>query len=156
MADFLRGRDQTVEGKVVNCPSCPVHPQSIVGTLAWLAGSGYPEIVPGLMTPVMFYGRSTHDNCPRFHDYSKHIFAEKFGDNAGCLFKLGCLGPQTHTECPNRQWNGGVNWCVRGGAPCIGCSSPDFARRRDFPFYRKNEEPELAGSIAGNHEGDES
>ena len=65
-------------------------------------------------------------------------FAEKFGDE-GCLFKLGCLGPLSHTNCPRQQWNGGVNWCIRAGAPCIACTNDDFAKRRDFPFYRKGE-----------------
>jgi hydrogenase small subunit len=156
VADYLESRGVASRGRVVNCPSCPSHPQSIVGTLAWLASGDYPEVAPDLLTPTMFYGRSTHDNCPRFHDYNKHIFAESFGDNAGCLFKLGCLGPQTFTECPNRQWNGGVNWCIRGGAPCIGCSSPDFARKRDFPFYRQNEELEVTLSGVGHNEDSES
>lgn len=146
---YLESLGLRSRGFVVNCPSCPAHPQSMVGTLAWLAERGYPDVEPQLLTPRMFYGRSTHDNCPRFHDYNKHIFAEKFGDDTGCLFKLGCLGPQTSTECPDRQWNGGVNWCVRAGAPCIGCSSPDFARHRDFPLYRANEEPELALAPGG-------
>ncbi len=153
VAAFLAQQGIAAERFVVNCPSCPCHPESLVGTLAWFAGKGYPTVHPQLLTPVMFYGRSTHDNCPRFHDYNKHIFAEKFGDNAGCLFKLGCLGPQTFTECPNRQWNGGVNWCVRAGAPCIGCSSPEFVRHRDFPLYRANEEPVLIGSNDGNKDG---
>lgn len=153
---YLQERGRNIDEFVVNCPSCPSHPQSMVGTLAWLAGQGYPEVDPVLLTPVMFYGRSTHDNCPRFHDYNRHIFAGKFGDNVGCLFKLGCLGPQTYTECPNRQWNGGVNWCVRGGAPCIGCSSPDFVRKRDFALYRANEVPIVVGDASGHDEGGSS
>ena len=152
VAGFLADRGIAPRDFVVNCPSCPVHPQSLVGTLAWLASRGYPRVDPELLTPTMFYGRSTHDNCPRYHDYNKHIFAERFGDATGCLFKLGCLGPQTSTECPDRQWNGGVNWCVRAGAPCIGCSSPDFARRRDFPLYRENEVPETLGVGARDDE----
>jgi len=153
---FLKSKGIDSKGFLVNCPSCPAHPESMVGTLAWMANKGYPKVDPEMLTPTMFYGRSTHDNCPRFHDYTKHIFAEKFGESEGCLFKLGCLGPQTFTECPNRQWNGGVNWCVRGGAPCIGCSSPDFARHKDFPFYRKNELPVTVGSMPQTHEGDKS
>jgi len=129
-----------VEGRLLNCPSCPTHPKSVVGTLAYVAGRGYPEVHPELLTPRMFYSSSTHDDCPRFHYYNKHIYAEQFGAEEGCLFKLGCLGPLTFTECPRRQWNGGVNWCIRAGAPCIGCSFEGFARRRDFPFYRKGEQ----------------
>jgi len=137
--EFMTSIGIEPEGRLINCPSCPSHPSSIVGTLAHVAGRGIPPLHPDLLTPQMFYGSSTHDDCPRFHYYSKHIFAETFGDAEGCLFKLGCLGPLTFTECPRRQWNGGVNWCIRAGAPCIGCSYEDFARRRDFPFYRKGE-----------------
>lgn len=145
VAEFLQSRGINPDNLVINCPSCPAHPISMVGTLAWVGAHGYPEVDPILRTPQMFYSQSTHDNCPRFHDYSKHIFAEKFGDPHGCLFELGCLGPLTFTQCPQRQWNGGVNWCVRASAPCIGCSSPQFSLKRDFPFYRKNEKARLAG-----------
>lgn len=156
VTDFLTSRGQTVRGKVVNCPSCPSHPGSIVGTLAHLAGHGYPAVDPELLTPTLFYGRSTHDNCPRFHDYNKHFYAQNFGDQHGCLFQLGCLGPLARTECPNRQWNGGVNWCVRASAPCIGCSSPDFARYRDFAFYRKGEHEHPVGPGEGERHGGRS
>lgn len=140
VADYISSRGRDPKGLVLNCPSCPAHPMSMVGTLAYVASRGYPKVHPELLTPDMFYGQSTHDNCPRFHDYNKHVFATNFGDDVGCLFKLGCLGPLTYTACPQRQWNGGVNWCVRAGAPCIGCSSPDFVKKRDFPLYRHREE----------------
>ena len=49
------------------------------------------------------------------------------------------LGMLSYTECPRRQWNSGVNWCVRASAPCIGCSHPQFGKMKDFPFYRLGE-----------------
>lgn len=128
------------KGKLVNCPSCPTHPKPIVGTLAYIAAKGYPEVDETLLTPKVFYGTSTHDQCPRYHYYERKIFSKHFGDPEGCLFKLGCLGPLTHTECPHRQWNNGVNWCIRASAPCIGCSSPFFAKKKSFPFYRIGEQ----------------
>lgn len=139
--DFMEKRGIDYHDKLINCPLCPTHPDSIVGTLAYLAGKGYPEVDDNLLTPKMFYAHSVHYNCPRYHYYEKGIFALKFGDE-GCLFKLGCLGPLSYTTCPWRQWNGGVNWCVRAAAPCIGCSHPYFARFKDFPFYRKREKYE--------------
>ncbi len=156
VAEYLESQGIAAKGKVINCPSCPSHPMSMVGTLAWVAAHGYPEVDPELLTPKMFYSQSTHDNCPRYHDYNKHIFAEKFGDQQGCLFQLGCLGPLTSTQCPQRQWNGGVNWCIRASAPCIGCSSPQFAKDRDFPFYRKNEKTRLKGLDQEKRKGDVS
>ncbi len=138
--DFMRQRGMSYDRRLVNLPSCPTHPDAMVGTLAYLAGKGYPAVDANLLTPNMYYYHSTHDDCPRYHYYNKKIFAQKFGDEIGCLFKLGCLGMLTKTECPRRQWNGGVNWCIRAGAPCIGCSAESFSIQKAFPFYRKAED----------------
>ncbi len=137
--EFMRQSGLPPRGRLVNVPGCPCHPECLLTTVALLAAKGYPEVDPDLLAPTVLFGRSVHDECPRFHDWEKLHFAEKFGDD-GCLFKLGCLGPLSRTLCPMRQWNGGVSWCVRAGAPCIGCTSKEFARRRDFPFYRKGEQ----------------
>lgn len=136
---FMESEGLPVEGRLINCPGCPVHPQSLLGVVAYVLAQGVPGLDPELLTPDMFYKKSVHDECPRFHDWERHHFAESFGGE-GCLFKLGCLGTLSHTACPRRQWNGGVNWCIRAGAPCTACTSKDFARRRDFPFYRKGED----------------
>lgn len=138
LVQFMKSKGIPVEKRLVNCLGCPVHPESLVGTLAYAAAKGYPKVDPELFTPEMFYKHSVHDDCPRFHYWQKEEFAEKFGDE-GCLFKLGCLGPLSHTNCPRRQWNGGVNWCIRAGAPCIACTSKDFAHKQSFAFYRKGE-----------------
>jgi len=144
LRQFMEQLKIPVKDRLVNCPGCPVHPESLVGTLAYVIGKGYPKVDPELLTPEMFYKHSVHDDCPRYHYWEKRVFAQKFGEE-GCLFKLGCLGPLSHTNCPRRQWNGGTNWCIRAGAPCIACTSPDFARRRDFPFYRKGEQYHTVG-----------
>jgi hydrogenase small subunit len=135
---FMERQNIPVEGRLVNCPGCPTHPQSLLGTLAYVISKGYPKVDPKLLTPDMLYKHSVHDECPRFHYWEKEIFAKNFGEE-GCLFKLGCLGPLSRTHCPRSQWNGGVNWCIRAGAPCTACTSEYFAQRRDFPFYRKSE-----------------
>jgi hydrogenase small subunit len=135
---FMQRHGIPIEGRLVNCPGCPTHPQSTLGTLAYVISRGYPKVDEKLLTPDMFFKHSVHDECPRFHYWEKEIFAKQFGDE-GCLFKLGCLGPLSHTHCPRSQWNHGVNWCIRAGAPCTACTSESFAKRRDFPFYRKSE-----------------
>jgi hydrogenase small subunit len=155
LQEFMTRRKIPVEKRLVNCPGCPVHPSCLVGTLAYVAARGYPPVVPGLLTPELFYRHSVHDECPRFHFWEKDVFAERFGDE-GCLFKLGCLGPLSHTTCPRHQWNGGVNWCVRAGAPCNGCTSEHFAKRRDFPFYRKSELYGAATTTEAERRGAES
>jgi hydrogenase small subunit len=136
---FMEKEGIPVQGRLVNCAGCPMHPQALLSTIAYIAAKGYPAVNPVLLTPDMVYKHSVHDECPRFHYWEKRQFAEKFGEE-GCLFKLGCLGPLSHGDCPRRQWNGGVNWCVRAGAPCTACTSESFARRRDFPFYRLGEQ----------------
>ena len=136
---FMERESIPYQKRLVNLPSCPVHPESVVGTLAYVVGTGYPPVDETLLTPTMFYGASTHDECPRFHSWEKEVFAEKFGEPEGCLFKLGCLGPISYTDCPRRQWNGGINWCIRASAPCIACTSPIFSKTKSFPFYRKGE-----------------
>lgn len=114
-------------------PGCPTHPDWLVGTLAHLLKFGLPPL-DRLGRPLAFFGRLIHDQCPRFSDYERERFAKHFGDE-GCLFKLGCLGPLTRADCMVRHWNGGINACIQAGAPCIGCASPQFAARTDFPFY---------------------
>jgi hydrogenase small subunit len=48
---------------------------------------------------------------------------------------MGCKGPATFQNCPNVKWNGGTNWPIGCGHPCIGCSEPDFWDRMT-PFYQ--------------------
>lgn len=138
LGEFMQAEGLKVEGRLINCPGCPTHPLSMLGTVAYVVAKGYPPVDPELLTPKMFYGRTVHDECPRFHYWEKREFADRFGED-GCLFKLGCLGPLGYTHCPRRQWNSGVNWCIRAGAPCTACTSREFARQKDFPFYRKGE-----------------
>lgn len=155
LKEFMNSQNIPVEKRLVNCVGCPVHPESLVGTLAYVAGRGYPEVDPDLLTPEMMFRHSVHDDCPLFHYWQKEAFAKHFGDE-GCLFKLGCLGPLSRTNCPRRQWNGGANWCIRAGAPCIACTSKDFGRVRDFPFYRKGEKYHAVGYQEADRKGDKS
>lgn len=136
---FMEQQGIPVKERLLACPGCPSHPHSVLGTLAYVIAKGYPPVDAELLTPDMFFKHSVHDDCPRFHFWEKRVFAKKFGEG-GCLFKLGCLGPLSRTDCPQRQWNGGVNWCIRAGAPCVACTSPEFSIRRDFPFYRMGEQ----------------
>lgn len=118
-------------------PGCPSHPDWFVGTLVHLVKFGMPEL-DKLNRPKMYFGETNHHKCPRFYDYERANFAKKFSD-PGCLFELGCLGVVTHADCTLRDRNGGVNNCIKAGAPCIGCTSEIFALNRTLPFYRKGE-----------------
>lgn len=127
---------RNIDKTVVNIRGCSVHPDWVWQTIVHLVKIGLPELTEN-GSPSLFYARSIHETCPRYHDFQQEIFAQKLGDK-GCLFKLGCLGPQTMADCSSRWWNGGRTWCIDANAPCIGCASPLFARKKDMPFYRIN------------------
>lgn len=124
---------QILNREVVRVPGCPSHPDWVIGTLAHLVGFGMPELDED-DRPIMFYGVTIHDNCTRRGFFDKQIFAKKFGDE-GCMFKLGCRGPVTKTDCPRRKWNGYVNWPVQDNTTCIGCAQPYFPDGME-PFIR--------------------
>lgn len=122
---------------VINIRGCSVHPDWVWHTIIHLVKVGVPELVND--SPALFFKRKVHELCPRYHDFQQEIFAQKLGDK-GCLFKLGCLGPDTYADCPTRWWNSSQTWCIDSNAPCIGCASPSFARKKNFPFYRSAEQ----------------
>jgi len=125
-----------IDKLVINIPGCSVHPDWVWHSIIHLVKVGLPELFEG--RPKLFFGRKVHELCPRYHDFQQEIFANKLGD-PGCLFKLGCLGPDTYADCPTRWWNGGQTWCIGANAPCIGCASPTFAKKKNMPFYRLTE-----------------
>ena len=125
--------------KLLALPNCPCHPESLVGSLVYYLKFGMPPKDSQYHRPTMFYSQSIHAECPRYHYYQNSIFASKFGDEHGCLFKLGCLGPLSYANCARRQWNSGINWCIRANAVCVSCSSEHFCTYKDLPFYRKGE-----------------
>ena len=118
---------------LVNIPGCSVHPDWVWHTIIHLVKAGLPALTNG--QPDLFFKDKVHNLCPKYHDFQQEIFALKIGD-PGCLFKLGCLGPDTLADCPTRWWNGAQSWCIGANAPCIGCSTPTFVRKKDFPLYR--------------------
>ena len=110
--------------QVIRLPGCPCHPDWVVGTLAHLVGFGIPKL-DDLGRPILFYGVTIHDNCTRRGFFDSGNFATKFGEE-GCMFKLGCRGPVTSTDCPRRKWNGYVNWPIGSNTTCIGCAHENF------------------------------
>nr|WP_321464615.1 hydrogenase small subunit [uncultured Desulfobulbus sp.] len=129
---FLEKRG--IDTLLITIPGCPVHPDWVWHTITHLVKVGVPELTDH-KSPKLFFGQNLHNSCPRYHFFQEEIFAKKLGD-PGCLFKLGCLGPTTFADCPTRWWNDGKAWCVGANAPCIGCASPTFALKKEFPFYR--------------------
>lgn len=127
-----KGVWSVIDQKVINIPGCPAHPDWISGTLSHLLFYGMPEL-DAYNRPIMFFGKTIHDLCIRRQQFEDGIFAAFPGDE-GCLYKVGCKGPVTHADCPQREWNNYVNWPVKAGTPCIGCASPHFPDGM-MPFY---------------------
>jgi len=122
---------------LINIPGCPPHPDWMVGTIAHLLLFGIPHL-DRLKRPTMFFGpnKIVHDNCERRQYFDKGQFAKDFSDE-GCLYELGCKGPITHCDISTRGWLGGVNWCVRSGGGCIGCTEPSFPGNTGDGLYEK-------------------
>ncbi len=122
---------------LVNIPGCPPHPDWLFGTVESIIMFGLPgaEDLDDFLRPKAYYGKLIHENCPRRASFDEGKFAKKLGDE-GCLYELGCKGPITHADCPLRRWNSGTNWIIGAGAPCNGCTQPEFPNEME-PFYEK-------------------
>lgn len=123
--------DKVLSRKVTRLPGCPCHPDWFMGTLAHIILYGEPEL-DNRGRPRLFYSTLIHDRCPRRSFFDKGIFATKLGDST-CMFKLGCRGPVTRTDCPERLWNNCVNWPIKDDTPCIGCAQFGFPDQME-PF----------------------
>lgn len=128
-------KESKLDVPIINIPGCPPHPDWFVGTVACVLLNGLDIELDGLARPRLFYGGLIHENCPRRPDFDKGKFAEKLGDD-GCLYELGCKGPYTSADCPERQFNSGINWCIKNGSPCHGCVEPEFPDGLS-PLYKK-------------------
>ncbi|MBP7176392.1 MAG: hydrogenase small subunit [Thermoclostridium sp.] len=129
------GIQRVLNRKVIKLTGCPCHPDWFMGTLAHILLYGEPEL-DSTDRPLLFYSTLIHDRCPRRSYFDRGIFAEKLGDKT-CMFKLGCRGPVTRTDCPVRQWNQYVNWPIRDDTPCIGCAAFGFPDAME-PFISYN------------------
>jgi hydrogenase small subunit len=129
-AEFLK--EKGIKTPVINIPGCPPHPDWQVGTIAHVLLYGVPEL-DAKGRPKLFYGSLLHDHCSYRGFYDEDTFCKDFNDKEGCRYSLGCRGPYAFCDAWKRMWNGGVNWCVRGGT-CIACVEPNFWD--DYaPFY---------------------
>jgi hydrogenase small subunit len=114
---------------IINLPTCPVNPDWIVAVVVDVL---LLEKLPDLDDkgrPKLIFGSTIHDNCSRRGHFENGEFVEKFGSleekKQWCLYKVGCKGPETFTNCPLVRWNRKASWCVESGSPCIGCGNVD-------------------------------
>jgi hydrogenase small subunit len=156
--------------KVIKIPGCPVHPDWVVGTIAYILANKAAPPLDSYNRPTQFFGNLVHSACPYMAQYTSTfarghhhptpcLSCHTNGDSRvpnpktlgtiGCRYALGCKGPVTHADCPTRKWNSpaanttGTSWCNQVGSPCIGCTEPTFPDGMS-PFYK------LSGSGAND------
>ena len=123
---------------VINVSGCPPIGDVVTATVVHFLTFGRLPATDSDGRPLFAYGKRIHDQCPRRAHFDAGQFVEQF-DDAGarqglCLYKVGCKGPATFSPCPIFQWNGGINWPIGAGHPCIGCTERNFWDTMT-PFY---------------------
>jgi len=122
---------------VINIPGCPCHPDWFIGTVARVLLYGLPAAkeIDEFGRLKSYFGKTVHNRCINRDYMDEGVFATNFGEQ-GCLLELGCKGPFTYADCPLRQWNSGVSFCLNCNAPCIGCTEPGFPDAHS-PIYQR-------------------
>ena len=136
---------------VINLDLCPVNPEYLVAVVVnYLLLGKLPEL-DSSGRPKMFYSQTIHERCERRAQFDAGRFVESFGSREEalgyCLYKMGCKGPMTYSACPTVQYNDRVSWCVKAGAPCIGCAEHDWPDKF-AGFYERLPDVKIPG-IAG-------
>lgn len=133
-------QDLVSTGNVVNIPGCPPNPISFLGTVVHYLTFKRLPATDQLGRPLFAYGRRIHDHCERRGHFDDGRFAEEFGDaghrDGYCLYKVGCKGPETFSNCPAVRFNDVDVWPVSVGHGCVGCTEPGFWDSMS-PFYER-------------------
>ena len=140
-------KQEGIATPVINLPTCPVNPEWIVAMVVdvLLLGSSRTSAILDELDefgrPKIIFGQTIHDNCPRRGHFENGEFVYEFGTDEEakgyCLYKVGCKGPQTYTNCPIVRWNRQVSWCVESGRPCIGCGGFNWVDE-NAPFLNRS------------------
>ncbi|MDA8161670.1 MAG: hydrogenase small subunit [Desulfobacteraceae bacterium] len=133
-------RDLIHDRPIINISGCPPNPISFLGTvLNYLTFKRLPP-TDQLGRPLFAYGRKIHDQCERRAHFDDGRYVERFGDeghmNGYCLYKVGCKGPETFSNCPAVRFNDVEVWPVLAGHGCVGCTEPGFWDTMT-PFYER-------------------
>lgn len=115
---------------LMNVSGCPPVPEAITGSIAYFLVNGALPPLDNLRRPMLYFGKTVHDCCPRLNHFEAGEFATSFDDDGArqghCLLLLGCKGPDTFNACTTNKWNQGTSSPTQAGHGCIGCSEPNF------------------------------
>ena len=144
ISEYLQS--QNIATPVINLPTCPVNPVWLVAMvidvllLGKLESGAILKELDEFGRPKLIFGSTIHDNCPRRGHFENGEFVYQFGSEEEakgyCLYKMGCKGPQTFTNCPVVRWNAKASWCVNSGSPCIGCGGFNWVDN-NAPFLKR-------------------
>jgi hydrogenase small subunit len=119
-------------------PGCPSNSANLVASIVYLLTYNAWPSRNSSGVPSFAYGREIHEECPRHDHYEDDEYVLAWGDqghrDGWCLFRMGCRGPRTRSNCPQMKWNEGTSWCIGAGHGCIGCDSSGFWDKQS-PFY---------------------
>jgi hydrogenase small subunit len=128
MQEFME-REGMDTGKLIALPTCPVNPVHVTSVITYFLTYGKAPALDSLHRPLMHFGRKVHDECPRRAHFDEGRFVRQLGgpdeDKRWCLYRMGCRGPSTYSDCATVLWNNRSNWCI-GSGQCIGCSEKGY------------------------------
>lgn len=124
---YFLHEEKKIDIPVVNLPGCPMKPHHFLYTLFFYIKHKTTPPLDDTNRPLRFFAHTIHERCVHYYDYQENIFAEKIGDE-GCLFKLGCQGPVTKSNCVESTYAYDKFNCIKSGHPCVGCASENFPR----------------------------
>ena len=126
--------EENIQKPLINLPTCPMKPTHLLYSIFYYIKHKTIPAVDLTNRPLRFFGNTVHERCIYYNDYQEKIFAKKIGDR-GCLFKLGCQGPVTKSDCIKSNNDYDKYNCIKNGHPCIGCASENSPRTIMFKRY---------------------
>ncbi len=124
--------------KVINLPGCPMNVQNLTATIVHYLTFGEFPATDSYGRPLFAYGQLIHDQCERRAHFDAGRYVQEWGDaghrQGWCLYRMGCKGPETFSNCPTAMFNDATSWPVKAGHGCVGCTMPDFWDQMT-PFY---------------------
>ncbi len=133
-------KDVVPNAKVINLPGCPMNVQNLTATIVHYLTFGQFPATDTLGRPLFAYGQLIHDQCERRAHFDSGEYVLAWGDEGHrqgwCLYRMGCKGPETFSNCPTARFNDATSWPVKSGHGCVGCAMPDFWDQMS-PFYRR-------------------